>query len=329
VTTLGKTNAPMADAPVNRATKRAAALDDIIDVAAQRKLAERMQERRLRPETLPPDADNLSTLVLGLLAHCRNHPQYSLVATERCSQKQKSRIYDLKLRERRSDGAEVTTGVVFVTSANKTSVASVLKHLADDPRPPEHRVLVTDDERRPLPLGPKGKEHLDKLSKLGASRFAHVRLTFDEYAHLDALAGLLGSARVGDFEVDHPPGETRSVSEAEAIESLHRQSKFVSHRLLREFLTEEAAPLPAPEPEKPAIDATRVRSTIQEQLAWRLGLTTRELTRLVIDKEPMFKNRFDDVHEQIRTIASKMHDERLLFATAQDEQMFLQLSGAR
>jgi hypothetical protein len=330
VTTVRKTNAAMVDAPVNRATKRAAAsLDDIIDVAAQRKLAERLQERRLRPETLPPDADNLSTLVLGLLAHCRKHPQYSLVAAERCPQKQKSRIYDLKLRERRSDTAEVTTGVVFVTSANKTSVASVLKHLADDPSPPHHRVLVTDEERRPLPLGPKGKEHLDKLSKLGASRFEHVRLTFDEYAHLDALAGLLGSARVGDFEVDHPPGETRSVSEGEAVESLHRQSKFVSHRLLREFLTEEAAPLPPAPPEKPTIDATRVRATIQEHLAWRLGLTTRELTRLVIDKEPVFKNRFDDVHEQIRTIASKMHDERLLFATAQDEQMFLQLSGAR
>jgi hypothetical protein len=208
-------------------------------------------------------------------------------------------------------------------------VASVLKHLAEDPSPPHHRVVVTDEERRPLPLGPRGKEHLDKLSKLGPSRFEHVRLTFDEYAHLDALAGLLGSARVGDFEVDHPPGEARPVSEREAIESLHRQSKFVSHRLLREFLTEEAEPLPAPAIEKPTIDATCVRTTIQENLAWRLGLTTRELTRLVIDKEPMFKNCFDDVHEQVRTIASKMHDERLLFATAQDEQMFLQLAGAR
>jgi hypothetical protein len=326
----GASNTAATNAAGRGAPKRPApSLDDVIDAAAQRKLAERLQERRLRPETLPPDADNLSTLVLGLLAHCRNHPQYSLLSAERCPQKQKSRIYDLKLRERRPDAAEVTTGVVFVTSANKTSVASVLKHLADDPSPPDHRVLVTDEERRPLPLGPKGKEHFDKLAKLGASRFEHVRLTFDEYAHLDAIAGLLGSSRVGDFEVDHPLGETRSVSEGEAVESLHRQSKFVSHRLLREFLTEDAAPLPPAVPEKPAIDALRVRATIQENLAWRLGLTTRELTRLVIDKEPMFKNRFDDVHEQIRTIASKMHDERLLFATAQDEQMFLQLSGAR
>lgn len=70
----------------------------------------------------------------------------------------------------------------------------------------------------------------------------------------------------------------------------------------------------------------QLRTTIQSQLSWRLGLTTREIARLVIDTEPLLKDGFEDLHKQIRAEAGKMHEERLIYATAQDDAMFLQLA---
>ena len=72
-----------------------------------------------------------------------------------------------------------------------------------------------------------------------------------------------------------------------------------------------------------------VRKTIQEHLAWRLGLTTRELTRFVVDDEPKYKDKFEYVHQEIQTVELKMHEERLIFATAQNTEMFLQLLAAQ
>src|SRR5208282_879557 len=103
-------------------------------------------------------------------------------------------------------------GLTFVTVDNANGFTAALSRMLDDEHPPNHRILVTDEERRPLRTGAKGKDVYDRLCKLGRSQFIHLKLTFAHYAELDSMMGVLGAARVGDLEVEHPRGKPYVVS---------------------------------------------------------------------------------------------------------------------
>jgi hypothetical protein len=176
--------------------------------------------------------------------------------------------YDLLVRKRRDgDGREVTTGVLFVTNAGI------------DDRPPDHRLLVTDQEQRPLKVGAQGLEYYRDLEKLGPAKFEHLKINFAQYAALDALREVVGMAKSGDLEIDVPPGKIHPVAEDEVIASHHRRDRYRGHPLLRPLLTEEP---PNPEltpPEPPPLNAQDVRQYVMAQLAWMMGTTMQAIAK--------------------------------------------------
>ena len=218
-----------------------AEIDASIDTTVDRKIAEQISQHRLQPGSLPPDAGNLAGLVESLLAECQGEGlPYTFRGVERAKKKgSKLPPYDLLVRERREpDGPEVTTGVLFVTNVGLSATAA-LRRLLEDDAPPDHRLLVTDHERRPLKVGAQGVEYYKDLEKLGRERFEHLKIDFEQYAALDALRDVVGMARSGDLEIEAPPGTPRTVSEKEVIASHHRRDRYLIHPLLRPLLTEE------------------------------------------------------------------------------------------
>ena len=114
------------------------------------------------------------------------------------------------------------TGIVFLATENRTSTTAALRRMTEDPEPPDHVFLVSD-ERQPLALGDKGQEYLDSLRSRGRERFQDIELSLREYAELDALEGVIGNARSGDIEGDRPGGQTFRISEEDAVRSHRRQ----------------------------------------------------------------------------------------------------------
>jgi len=226
--------------------------------------------------------------------------------------------------EHRPDHSKVTTGVLFVSTDNATKATKALQRLLDDPSPSDHRVLVTDEERRPLLSGAKGKQHLAALKNLRKGAFVHCAMQFEGHAVLDALYGLIASARVGDLEVEYPRGRPRRIMEVEAIESLHRQGKFAEQVLLRELLTEDGQ-VSGGDEKGGIIDDERARQTIAAHLAWRLCLTSQQVTKELIELDHLQPTSFEDIHGEIKRVAQGMHSQGFLHATAVNDGLYLQL----
>lgn len=214
-----------------------------IDRRVARQVEEQKAQRRARPETLPPDADNLAGLVGALLEQCRAlGPDYAVAAVERPAvPKSGARpAYDLLLRRRAEGGGEERSWLLFVVTTSALSTTGSLRRLVEAAEPPEQVFLVTD-QRRPLVLGLKGQEYLHKLRQGCAGQLRHVELTFADCAELDALRAAVGLARSGDLEVEVPAGQVWPLSEAEVAESLHRQGRYRAAPLLRDLLAERKA----------------------------------------------------------------------------------------
>jgi hypothetical protein len=304
-----------------------AKLDDLIDAAVDRKIEEQIAQHRLQPGSLPPDAGNLAGLVESLLGHCSvDGLPYTFRGIERTRKKTgKLPPYDLLVRERRDpDDREVKSGVSFITTVGQSATAS-LRRLRDEGNAIDHRILVTDQERRPLKVGAQGAEYYRSLGQLGPRRFEHIKLDFERYARLDALQGVIGMARSGDLEIEFPRGTVRPVSEAEVVASHHRRDRFREHPLLRPLLTEEPLPAP-PEPRLPMrLEVDRVRQYILAQLAWRMGSTAEALARGFLEEVPEPRPTAGDVWMQFKAIAEAMHAEGLVHATPHDNDLFLLL----
>jgi hypothetical protein len=219
-----------------------AEIQRLIDDKVDQKLQEHRRQRLLEPQTLPPDADNLAGLLLGLLRRCvesRWFPSLAGVDRSRRPRYGPRPPYDLVLRQRPDrDGTETRTGLLCLVLSNRIAVAAFLRRLAEDDQPPECLVLVTD-ERRPLDPAARGQEYLDAVRRRYGTRFHDVELTFDEYAEVDALQAAIGLARSGDLEVELPGGVARRVSEQEVLDSHQRRGRYLAHRLLRLLLTGE------------------------------------------------------------------------------------------
>jgi hypothetical protein len=232
--------------------------------------------------------------------------------------------FDLEVREEReADRKTITSGVLFVTSEGKSATASLRRLLGDD-SPPDHRILVTDEERRPLNLkkGLQALEYYQDLKKLGPTKFEHIKLNFQEYASLDALASVVQLSASGDLEIEFPRGTTRRVTAEEVIASHHRKDRYRKHSLLRPMLTEE--PIGPVDPPPVKLDEPHVRAHVMAQLAWRLGMSDLEVTKGYLPTVPNLQVTFEDARAQIKEIASRMHEEKKIHATPHDSNLFLQ-----
>jgi hypothetical protein len=302
-------------------------IETAIDAAVDRKIEEQVSQHRLQPGSLPPDAGNLAGLVEDLLGHCRGEGlPYTFQSIERMKKKA-GRLppYDLLVRERRQpDGREVTTGLLFVTNVGLSATAALRRILEDD-HPPDHRLLVTDHERRPLKVGAQGVEYYRDLEKLGAGKFEHLKLNFEQYAQLDALQGVVGMAKSGDLEIEAPRGTPRPVPEAAVITSHHRQDRFRRHPLLGPLLTEEPPEVVTNGTRPPHLDEPQVRQYIMAQLAWKMGSTAQALTKGYLEELPAPKATPEAAWPEVKTIIERLHAEGLVHASPYDNDLFLLL----
>jgi hypothetical protein len=231
----------------------------------------------------------------------------------------------LLVRERREpDGREVTTGVLFVTNVGLSATAA-LRRLLEDEKPPDHRLLVTDEERRPLKVGQQGVEYYRDLLKLGREKFEHLKINFEQYAGLDALREAVGMAKSGDLEIEIPPGTIRPVVEAEVIASHHRRDRYRKHPLLRPLLTEDPPPVVIVKPDAATLDEKGVRQYVMAQLAWMMGSTGQAVTKGYVGVMPAPKLTPEAAWPQVKAIVERMHVEGLVHATPQDNDLFLLL----
>lgn len=295
-------------------------VEEIIHETVAKKVTQATNERTLNPERLPPDADNMATLAFELLKRCEGRQQYTLRGIERVKSKQPV-AYDLLATELAPGGGTAKSGLVFITVDNANASTWALKRLVDDKNPPTHQILITDEERRPLRLGKKGRELLDKLR--ARSGFQHHKLAFKDHAALDALSVVLGSARVGDLEIEDPSGTMRAIDEQACLESLHTQGFFRRHPLLQELLTEDAPQRPSrAHALKPSTAVIRER--MAAELHWRLGMTGSEMTEILIARESLDRKILAELKPRVIEVARQMHGEGHLFVTAQDDDVFIQ-----
>jgi hypothetical protein len=315
-------------------TLSAETIQELIDQKVALKLQEHKRERQLEPQTLPPDADNLVGLLHTLLQRCLNVSQFdSLLAVERLQRPRYGQRppHDLMLRQRRDQTKEFRSGVLCLVVSNRTSMTALLRRLAQDTQPPERLVLVTE-ERRPLDPAAAGKEYLEQVRQRHQTGFQHIHLTFDEYAELDALQGVVGLARSGDLELALPGGQARRVNEQEVVESHLRQQRYLAHPLLHVLLKGEPPPgklVEAPPADKNGFvpDSQDLRQFIMARLAITMGASSQEMAvkyqEYLQHKElPCDSGRCRTLLEEV---AQQLHAEGKLNATPHDDGLFLLL----
>ncbi|WP_437305944.1 hypothetical protein [Sorangium sp. So ce388] len=306
-------------------------LEDVIDAEVRKKLEEGKNRRRLQQASLPPDEDNLASLTHHLLSRCAGQGGSTLLGVEHLTARRRGKTpaYHLLAKEKRADGVIVTTGVTFLCAPSGHGARLPLQRMAEDTKHTDKRILVTDEERRPLRLGGAGKAAYDALCKLGRQRFLHLHLDFAGHAELDSLVGLLGAARSQDLEIEHPRGQYRKVTETEVIASFQRQSLLLAHPLLRELLTEEIVKSGTDTAPPPEWAPQQTREHIMAELSWRLGMMTKELAQIFASRKKLSERRFPEVWAHIKKTAQALHDEGHVHATATDDDLFVQLRGKK
>lgn len=218
---------------------------EAIDRKVAQKIAEHCEQRRRAPDALPPDADNLAGLIAALLkqAAAGGDPAGQLHIDQPPSGKPDRQFpYSLIVRRQPgTNGQAVRTGLLFLATDGAFSTTANLNWLLRDTHHPERTLLVTE-ERLPVAFGAqsdaKGRQYYAELCQGKHGPFQHLVLTFEQYAHLDALRAVAGMARSGDLEIEWPGGATRPVSEQEVLESHHRQGRYQAAALLPDLLPE-------------------------------------------------------------------------------------------
>ncbi len=292
-----------------------------IDEKAGKKVEEQINRRELEPSTLPADVSNMVGLMESLLGQCLNNKAYTLESFERFKEgKGKKPNYHILATEiRKDDGKKVTTGLTFLATGSKTSAAATLRRIVQDDNPPDHVLLVTD-KRMPLTLAAKGKKYHKELKGRGNKRFDEREMMFSEYAGLDALQAVIGSARSHDLEIEGD--KDNSVSETEVIASHHRCDRYRKQPLLWEFLTEKKS-------DEPVIiywpDKKKVAEFIMAQLALHMGMSAFELAHKFFENaKPKKKGvRIEDVRIIFIAVAKDLHEKGKLNASAINEDLYL------
>ncbi|AMV21846.1 AAA family ATPase [Planctomyces sp. SH-PL14] len=281
--------------------------DEIIDAAVNEALNEAIAGRLDHPGALPPDADNLATVVQQLARHCIGRPAYTIQSIVRIEGRLPP--YHLEAEEKESkSGRKVTSGVAFIATNDGRSSVPALRRLLQCPKALDHRILITDEERAPLPQTPTSKDLYSDLVRLKSSRFLHIKLTFQQYVELDSLRSVIVQA--ADILIEHPRGSFNSLTPEEVAESLHRQNRLVQHPVLQELLTEPTTPIGPETPPPPTEE--EVRTIILGNLGWMISITTNEVTQAALQNTKEVRAPFEAVHELVVTVARKMVGENLL-----------------
>jgi len=314
---IGQWLANTNERPDRKKLRTPLSLEQAIDAAVRKRVRQAVDQRRLHPGTLPPDEDNLASLTVAALEHCKGRPEYSLLSATRASEKRNKWMrYDLLVAERDEQGKDALTGCIFLATQNANSTAATLRRIIEDDRPPKHQVLVTEEDRCPLRVAAKGKEYLQKLQSSG--RFEHVKLDFNAYAHLDALCTAVSDAKVGDLEAELGDGRIRMVGQDECVQALHRTGLYKEHPLLHLFLTEPDRGLTQKPHTHEILSIEFAKSAILSQVTWRLGMDVEEVTRWVMQKRDLEKTYRDAVHETLIQMADILHAEGKIDATPTD-----------
>jgi len=269
---------------------------EIVDEAVRTFVNEKIAERRNHPGALPPDSDNLATVVERLLVHCRGREDHSLIESRRAKDDKPCHL--VVVERAKPSGKRVNTGVTFVTARTGHAAWKPLDRLIEATKF-EHRLLVTDEERCPLPKTKTIQDRLKKLESLGHDSFRHIGLSFQEYVLLDALRSAIDDAANIVITAGLQGGD-RGLTSKEVADSLHRQGRFIEHRLLQELLTEPStvATLPSPEVEKELI-----QKVIVGKLAFNVCCTTNDVATTVLDQLSQPQPPFEVVHAAVVTVA--------------------------
>ncbi|QDV23359.1 PD-(D/E)XK nuclease family protein [Aureliella helgolandensis] len=301
----------------------------LIDSKIEGKLIEQSRRRKLDPETLPADAENLLGLTEQLLAQCvAEEYGYSLQNFERLSASNRTGTpaYDLLVEEKTPDGELRTTGIKFLGTGSKSSTAVALRRMLEDPHPPQHTLVVTE-ERLPLKIGPKGEEYLNGLRLRGENAFGLRQLSFGAHVQLDALQSLVGLAQSGDIEVTLPDGNTQPIDVDQVIESHHRVDRYRNHALLGELLTEECLPTlkPTSDTEEDQSLRLQLEQFLLGELSLTNGATTSELADKYVTGQGLDSDQTDHILDHIEQAALALHRSGQLVATPQDNLTFVSL----
>ena len=203
--------------------------EQLIDAVVRAKLQEARRQRLMNPGSLPPDGDNMAALLRQALELCVGHPNTDVEAIVAPARTRGVSPYAFVIHRRGKAQPDAVAVVATTRSATSTRLIGLMA------RDTAHatKVLVTDEERRPIKITATTEDHLFRLRS--ESDFLRIKLNFEQHAALDALVQILGLARAGDLEVDLPEG-TLSLDEDEALESLHRMDAFRAHPALDALL---------------------------------------------------------------------------------------------
>ncbi len=287
---------------------------EVIDQAVADDLNSRIA--KLRDSHSPPNADHLVTvlelLLLRLLEveHVSQH--YSLLRIRRMSEE--PRPFDLKIEERvAGSDQKVRSAVTIIVARNGHSAWRPVERLATKvPADITHRILVTDDERAPLPSTPGILENYATLVGMGPAIFRHIKLTLQQYVELDALRSAIDDA--ANLTIEFANRSDSGATPSEVIESLHRLDRFRSHPLLRELLTEPGAtPPPAPQPVPPAVKDL-IATIIRGNLGWRICVSTNDVASEVMGQPGIPPLEFQQTHDLVVEVAQSMESESRLIS---------------
>lgn len=280
-----------------------APLETVIDEAVQEALNDLIADRRKNAGMLPPDADNLATVVERLLSVCQGREPYSLHAIERIPG---NNPYSLDITERIANSRKnIRTAVAMVASRDgRVAMHPIQRLLEKVPKEVKHRILVTDDERTPLPSTPTINTRYEQLQKLGGERFQHIKLTFQQYVELDALRSAMDDAV--NIAIEYPGRECIGLTREEVAESLHRQGRFLSHPLLKELLTEPNLVSPKPAPPPPTISHELIVAVIRGNLGWRISVMTNDITTEILKQPGLDQVDFEQAHNRVLEVVQIM-----------------------
>jgi hypothetical protein len=230
----GEEEEPAPPAPVWSDEQRQAAIDQ----AVSRELDALRAQLLAQPVQITSDADRLAAALHELLQQAGPAAGVVDVARGPAPRRGVPPAYHLSLW-RRSDEGEHITGVLVLAMGTTSAVAGSLGRLVEDSRPLD-RVVVVTDERAGMPLGEKGKEHLEELQSRGLERFALFQLHFAELVDLEVLSRLLGRARSREVEIEPPGGPREALTPHDVASSATWRKRFAEHRLLADLLRNSA-----------------------------------------------------------------------------------------
>ena len=193
--------------------------DKLIDDVVKAKLNEAQRQRLMNPGSLPPDGDNIAALMRRALELCVGHPSTDIEAIAAPPRLRGGSPYAFVIHRRTKSQPDAVAVVATTRSATSTRLIGLMAR--DDSH--TTKVLVSDEERRPIKVSTTTEDHLFRLRS--ECDFLRIKINFEQHASLDALVQILGLARAGDLEVDLPEG-TLALDEEEALASLHRTRRI-------------------------------------------------------------------------------------------------------